>query len=97
MSYVRSDRQREPRVCVTAHEMSRRRDMAAALLDRAITAGHHGDMAAARRWVGYAAELHGELLNCLMSLRPRAVFIERAAGMAAYLRREADAWRAMMH
>lgn len=97
MSSVPSDRRRDTRECVTAHEMSRRHDMAAALVDRAIVAAHRNDWAAVRRWVGFAAELHGEMLLALASQRPRALFIERAAGMAAHLRRTAEEWRAMMH
>ncbi|MHB1516427.1 MAG: hypothetical protein ACYCVY_12130 [Acidiferrobacteraceae bacterium] len=82
---------------VTAHEMSRRHDQAAALLDRAIRCGHREDWVGVRRWVGYVAELHGPLLHMLTTLHDRAVFVSRAGGMAQYLRREADVWRSMMH
>ena len=89
-------RRGEP-VYVTVHEMSRRHDQAAALLDRAIVCGHHRDWVGARRWISYAAELHTPLLNMLSTINDRALFLDRARGMAKYLRREADAWRRMMH
>ena len=56
-------------------------------------AGHHGDWVGARRWIAYAAELHSPLLYRLTTLHDRAVFVDRAHGIAQYLRREAEAWR----
>ncbi|MHB1950380.1 MAG: hypothetical protein ACYCQK_02760 [Acidiferrobacteraceae bacterium] len=97
MNSVRSERRRETRECVTAHEMSRRHDQAAALLDRAIVCGHHRDWVGARRWIAYAAELHSPLLDRLAAINDRALFLNRTRGMARYLRREAAAWRAMMN
>ena len=100
MNSVHSDhhhRRRETRERVTVHEMSRRHDMAAGLLDRAVVCGHHGDWVGARRWVTYAAELHSPLLHGLARINDRALFLDRARGMAKYLRREADTWRSMMH
>ncbi len=75
--------------------------MAAALLDRAVVCGHHRDWVGARRWVTYAAELHSPLLHGLVHglarINDRVLFLDRARGMAKYLRREADTWRSMMH